>query len=310
MMAANGRTRVALSNQTNLVRDIHHKTGSQATPSQLTEPRYVAEYGTEILAYFLEVERVLYCERLYMDRQSEVTDRMRKILIDWLMDVIAEFKLHPETFFLAVDIIDRFLFFYSIPRTKLQLVGVTAVLIAAKHEEVWPPSVNDCVAVTANTYSAREVIDMEFDIVTALRFKFTVPTTYPIACRLLDVPRISQQVRHASFMFLESAAHCYPLLQFLPSRIAAASVMLAALLVRTNTTTDTSPISKLWEFEFQSAALEIEFEELVPVAEQLLPFTQRLCSSSSRLQALRRKYSSREYSSVGTLQFPAAAMIA
>ncbi|KPI87275.1 cyclin (CYCA) [Leptomonas seymouri] len=308
-MAANGRTRVVLSNQTNLVREVYHKVGSHATPSQPTEPHYVAEYGTEILAYFLEVERILYAERLYMDRQSEITDRMRKILIDWLMDVIAEFKLHPETFFLAVDIIDRFLFFYSIPRTKLQLVGVTAILIAAKHEEVWPPTVNDCVAVTANTYSAREVIDMEFDIVTALRFKFTVPTTYPIACRLLDSPRISQKVRHAASMFLESAAHCYPLLQFLPSRIAAASVMLAALLVRTNVAADSFSISHLWEFELQSAMHEVNFEELVPIAEQLLPFTQRLCSSSSRLQALRRKYSSREYSSVATLHFPAVSEI-
>lgn len=308
-MATNARTRVVLSNQTNLVRDVYHKSASPTAPSQPSEPRYVAEYGTEILSYFLEVERVLYAERLYMDRQSEITDRMRKILIDWLMDVIAEFKLHPETFFLAVDVIDRFLFFYSIPRTKLQLVGVTAVLIAAKHEEVWPPTVNDCVAVTANTYSAREVIDMEFDIVTALRFKFTVPTTYPIACRLLDVPRVSQQVRHAAVMFLESAAHCYPLLQFLPSRIAAASVMLAALLVRSNTTTDSAPISQLWEFEFQTASHGIRFEELVGVAEQLLSFTQRLCSSSSRLQALRRKYSAREYLSVATLQFPAPAML-
>jgi hypothetical protein len=309
-MATNTRTRAVLSNQTNLVRDVYHKSGIQGFSSQPTEPRYVAEYGTEILAYFLEVERALYNERLYMDRQAEITDRMRKILIDWLMDVITEFRLHPETFSLAVDIIDRFLFFYSVPRTKLQLVGVTAVLIASKHEEVWPPTVNDCVAVTANTYSAREVIDMEFDIVTALRFKFTVPTTYPIACRLLDTPRISSQVRHAAFMFLESAAHCYPLLQFLPSRIAATSVMLAALLIRSSSTTDSSPISQLWEFEFQTASHGIRFEELVAVAEQLLPFTQRLCSSSSRLQALRRKYSSREYSSVATLQFPSVAMIA
>lgn len=309
-MATNARTRVALSNQTNLVRDAYHKSASQVALSHPTEPRYVAEYGTEILGYFLEVERVLYGERLYMDRQSEVTDRMRKILVDWLMDVTAEFKLHPETFFLAVDIIDRFLFFYSIPRTKLQLVGVTAILIAAKHEEVWPPTVNDCVAVTANTYSAREVIDMEFDIVTALRFKFTVPTTYPIACRLLDVPRVSQQVRHAAFMFLESAAHCYPLLQFLPSRIAAASVMLATLLVRSSIATESSPVSQMWESEFQSASHGIKFEELVVIAEQLLPFTQRLCSSSSRLQALRRKYSSREYSSVGALQFPPVSLIA
>lgn len=303
-MAAPARTRVPFSNQTNTVRETFHKLTPHPPTPRPSEPSFVSEYGSEILAYFLEVERVTYGERLYMDRQSEVTDRMRKILIDWLIDVIAEFKLHPETFFLAVDIVDRFLLFYSIPRTKLQLVGVTAVLIAAKHEEVWPPTVNDCVAVTANTYTAAEVIDMEFDIVTALRFKFTVPTTYPIACRLWDGCHAPPQVRHAALLFLESAAHCYPLLQFLPSRIAAAAVLTGLFLIRYNKSQETTSLHRLWEVEMSSSAQGVRLEELYPVIEQLLPFTQRLCSGSSRLQAVRRKYSAREYDSVATLQFP------
>ncbi|KAG5477285.1 hypothetical protein LSCM4_04503 [Leishmania orientalis] len=305
-MAVSMRARIPLSNQTNLARETYHKTASQPLIPRSLEPHFVSEYGSEILDYFLEVERVVYSERMYMNRQSEITDRMRKILIDWLVDVISEFKLHPETFFLAVDIIDRFLFFYSIPRTKLQLVGVTAVLIAAKHEEVWPPTVNDCVAVTANTYSAGEVIDMEFDVVTALRFKFTVPTTYPITCRLLDSCRMGRAVCNATFLFLESAAHCYPLLQFLPSRIAAGAVLLGTLLIRHNRSQDAVSLQRLWELEVFPFARGIRFEELQPVTEHLLPFTQRLCSGSSRLQAVRRKYLSREYDCVAALEFPLA----
>ncbi|KAK7200306.1 cyclin [Novymonas esmeraldas] len=303
-MAAPLRTRPPFSNQTNVVRDPIRKAVLQPLVPRANEPPFVAEYGSEILAHFLEVERVMYKERMYMERQSEVTDRMRKILIDWMIDVIAEFKLHPETFFLAVDVIDRFLFFYSIPRTKLQLLGVTAVLIAAKHEEVWPPTVNDCVAVTANTYTAGEVVDMEFDVVTALRFKFTVPTTYPIASRLLDSCRMAQPVRHAAFLFLESAAHCYPLLQFLPSRVAAAAVLLGLLLIRHSKSTEAIELQQLWEVEVAPFVHGIRIAELLPVVDQLLPFTQRLCCGSSRLQAVRRKYSSREYDSVGTLPFP------
>ncbi|GET89250.1 cyc2-like cyclin, putative [Leishmania tarentolae] len=303
-MAVPLRTRIPFSNQTNLVRETYHKPVAQPPTPLRNESRFVSEYSSEILAYFLEVERVVYSERMYMDCQSEVTDRMRKILIDWLIDVITEFKLHPETFFLAVDIIDRFLLFYSIPRSKLQLVGVTAVLVAAKHEEIWPPTVNDCVAVTANTYTSGEVIDMEFDVVTTLRFKFTVPTTYPIACRLLDSCCMAPTVRHATFLFLESAAHCYPLLQFLPSRIAAGAVLLGAFLIRHNTAQSAMSPQRFWEIEISPFAHGIKFEEVLPVTEQLLPFTQRLCSGSSRLQALRRKYSSSDYDCVASLEFP------
>ncbi|CAJ1989479.1 cyclin / CYCA [Leishmania donovani] len=303
-MAVPPRMRILLSNQTNLVREPYQKPAAQPPTPLTNESRFVSEYGSEILTYFLEVERVVYSERMYMSRQSEVTDRMRKILIDWLIDVVTEFKLHPETFFLAVDIIDRFLFFYSIPRTKLQLVGVTAILVAAKHEEIWPPTVNDCVAVTANTYTSREVIDMEFDVVTTLRFKFTVPTTYPITCRLLESCHMAPAVRHATFLFLESAAHCYPLLQFLPSRIAAGAVLLGAFLIRYNRSKGVISLQGLWEIEVSPFAQGIGFEELQPVTEQLLPFTQRLCSGSSRLQAVRRKYSSSEYDCVASLEFP------
>ncbi|CAC9494506.1 cyclin [Leishmania infantum JPCM5] len=303
-MAVPPRMRIPLSNQTNLVREPYQKPAAQPPTPLTNESRFVSEYGSEILTYFLEVERVVYSERMYMSRQSEVTDRMRKILIDWLIDVVTEFKLHPETFFLAVDIIDRFLFFYSIPRTKLQLVGVTAILVAAKHEEIWPPTVNDCVAVTANTYTSREVIDMEFDVVTTLRFKFTVPTTYPITCRLLESCHMAPAVRHATFLFLESAAHCYPLLQFLPSRIAAGAVLLGAFLIRYNRSKGVISLQGLWEIEVSPFAQGIGFEELQPVTEQLLPFTQRLCSGSSRLQAVRRKYSSSEYDCVASLEFP------
>ncbi|KAG5502881.1 hypothetical protein JKF63_04651 [Porcisia hertigi] len=302
-MAVPTRARVPLSNQTNLVHEIYHKTTVQSPRTQTHEPCFASEYGSEILNYFLEVERVVYTERKYMDRQSEITDRMRKILIDWLIDVTTEFKLHSETFFLAVDIIDRFLFLYSIPRTKLQLLGVTAVLIAAKHEEVWPPTVNNCVAVTANTYTSADVIAMEFDVVTALRFKFTVPTTYPIACRFLDSCCMEPAVRHATLMFLESAAHCYPLLQYLPSHIAAGAFLLGTFLIRHSRSQDAISPRRLWEIEIARFAHDIRFEDIQPVTEHLLPFTQRLCSASSRLQALRRKYSSRDYDCVAFLEF-------
>jgi hypothetical protein len=86
---------------------------------------------------------------------------MRAILIDWLIEVHLKFKLLPETLFLTVNLIDRFLEKAVIQRTKLQLVGVTSMLIASKYEEIYAPEVRDFVYITDKAYSKEEILKME-----------------------------------------------------------------------------------------------------------------------------------------------------
>ena len=66
---------------------------------------------------------------------------MRAILIDWLVEVHLKFKLVPETLYLTVNLIDRYLEKVEVMREKLQLIGVTAMLIASKYEEIYAPEV-------------------------------------------------------------------------------------------------------------------------------------------------------------------------
>lgn len=56
---------------------------------------------------------------------------MRAILIDWLVEVAEEYKLVPQTLYLTVNFIDRFLSCMSVLRGKLQLVGAACMLVAA-----------------------------------------------------------------------------------------------------------------------------------------------------------------------------------
>lgn len=60
-----------------------------------------------------------------------------------MIDVGLEYKVHSETLFLSVAYIDRFLSVQLCPRSKLQLLGVTCMLLAAKHEEIYAPLVRD-----------------------------------------------------------------------------------------------------------------------------------------------------------------------
>lgn len=65
----------------------------------------------------------------YMAKQPHINARMRAILVDWLVEVHYKFKCCPETLYLTVNLIDRFLDRKQVPRPKLQLVGVTAFLV-------------------------------------------------------------------------------------------------------------------------------------------------------------------------------------
>lgn len=67
----------------------------------------------------------------YMARQTDINHNMRAILVDWLVEVGEEYKLHRETLCLAVNYIDRFLSHMAVMRQKLQLLGAASMFLAA-----------------------------------------------------------------------------------------------------------------------------------------------------------------------------------
>lgn len=75
----------------------------------------------------------------YMGNQPEVNANMRAILTDWLVDVHRKFELMPETLYLTIYIVDQYLSLQPVPRREFQLVGIAAMLIASKYEEIWAP---------------------------------------------------------------------------------------------------------------------------------------------------------------------------
>ena len=86
---------------------------------------------------------------------------MRGILVDWLSEVHLKFKLVPETLYLSVNLIDRYLEKELVQRSHLQLIGVTAMLIASKYEEIYAPEVKDFVYITDKAYSKDQILQLE-----------------------------------------------------------------------------------------------------------------------------------------------------
>jgi len=164
---------------------------------------------------------------MYMSNQNDINGRMRAILIDWLVEVHMKFRLVPETLYLCVNIIDRYCKKVQVRRSKLQLVGVTALLIACKYEEIYPPEVRDCVYITDRAYQSSEVLDMEQDIVHKLGFRMTVPTAYPFLQRYFTLVKASDNVKHAASYYLERTLQEHDMLRYRPSEICASAVVLA-----------------------------------------------------------------------------------
>ena len=78
--------------------------------------------------------------------QSDINPMMRSILLDWLVEVGMEYRLTSDTLFLSAAYIDRFLSLVDVKRNRLQLVGVTAMLVASKYEEIYAPQVRGAAA--------------------------------------------------------------------------------------------------------------------------------------------------------------------
>merc|ERR1712176_1532160 len=93
-----------------------------------------------------------------------------------LIEVHMKYRLRLETLHLAINIIDRYLSRRAVLRKRLQLVGVVAMFMAAKFEEINPPEIHDWVYITDHAYAKEDVLIMECNVLTALGFQIMVPT--------------------------------------------------------------------------------------------------------------------------------------
>ena len=152
------------------------------------DPQINTEYLLEMYQNLLLEEKEIKSLFGYMKTQTDINEKMRAMLIDWIIDVHFKFKLKSDTLFLTVWLIDKYLSLKKIKRGKLQLIGVTCMLIACKYEEIYSPEVFDFVYITENSYEKKDIINLELEILTMLEFNVTVPTSnsfYEIISSLL-----------------------------------------------------------------------------------------------------------------------------
>jgi len=149
---------------------------------------------------------------------------MRAILIDWLVDIHIKFNLLPETFYLAINLLDRALEKITVTKSKLQLVGITSMFIAAKYQEIYPPDLKDFIHVTDKAYTKEDILDMEGKILCLLNFKLTIPSALCFLERYSKIVGMDQKAFYLCQYLIELALLDYRMLKYRPSLLVCGAI--------------------------------------------------------------------------------------
>ena len=189
------------------------------------------EYINDILENLLDEEKnsKLIINYDYFSFQNEINNKMRSILIDWLIDVHLKFNYTPETLFTTIYIIDNYLSKKKIERKNFQLLGVASLLIASKQNEILFHRLREYAYITDNAYTENDVLKMENDILKILDFNLLFPSALGFYEILADFQgfRNSKKIFYFGEFLIESFyldANC---LKYNPSTIACAAGYIA-----------------------------------------------------------------------------------
>ncbi|KAH0705273.1 hypothetical protein KY290_009966 [Solanum tuberosum] len=265
------------------------------------DPQMCSAYVSDIYDYLhqMEIEKKRRPLPDYLEKvQKDVSSNMRGVLVDWLVEVTDEYKLLSDTLYLTVSYIDRFLSVNVIPRQKLQLLGVSSMLIAAKYEEISPPDVGEFCYITDNTYSKKEMVKMEAEVLKCLKFEMGNPTIKTFLGQFTkiaqeDYKKNNLQLEFLGYYLAELSLLDYNCVKFLPSLVAAAVIFLSRFTLQ--------PKSHPWSLALQrcSGYRPGDLKECVLIIHDL-----QLSRRGSTLTAVRDKYKLHKFKCVSTLSSP------
>ncbi|KAG4301946.1 hypothetical protein PCK1_001922 [Pneumocystis canis] len=196
------------------------------------------EYSDEIFAYMRELEVKYKPSPTYIEHQPDMQWSMRSVLIDWLIQVHSRFHLLPETLYLTINLIDRFLSIKVVSLPKLQLVGATALFLASKYEEIICPSVHEIVYMVDQGYSSEEILKAERYMINMLNFDLGWPGPMSFLRRVSKADEYDLDTRTLTKYLLELTVMDSRFIGVLPSFIVAAAHYLSRCMLEKGSWTD------------------------------------------------------------------------
>lgn len=141
----------------------------------------IGEYRQEVIDFMARIQKAEP-----QDAQKQVTEKMRQILIDWMVDVHDSFELKEQTLHLALSYLADYSALREISKEDYQLAGIACLWIASKYEEIYPPRTRNYIEVTADTYSVKDLKSMEGSIIEALGFDLNRTTALQLLEGMLE----------------------------------------------------------------------------------------------------------------------------
>jgi hypothetical protein len=184
-------------------------------------------YIDDIDVYMRSIENKYIISCNLLDSNLEKNNN-RQILVDWLIRVNDNFKLLHDTLHLTVYLIDAYLGCIDVSVSRLQLLGIGALLLASKYEDVHPPCILDLTELTCNAYTNKEVIEIEFDIYKTVNYNLGRPSPLYFLSRYIDkLSCITNEQYMLAKFFIDMSLEYSIFSCILPSKIAASSLYLA-----------------------------------------------------------------------------------
>lgn len=247
------------------------------------DPLMVSEYAPEIFEYLYELEQKYMPNPNYMGHQTSINWSTRDVLMDWVVEIHWKLRLLPETLFLAGNIIDRFMTQRVVTLDKIQLVGTSALLIAAKYEEVFPPATKYFSMLTGGNFKEHDILSAEKFILQILGFELSYPNPLNFLRRISKADGYDVRNRSYGKYFLEIGCFEHTLLKYRPSHLAAASMYLSRMI---------SGSLPVWNANLDHYAGDVDEKTLRPIISQLIKY---LAAPKIPHETLFKKYASRKF---------------
>lgn len=234
----------------------------------------------------------------YIEFQYDINKKMRAILVDWLIDVHCKFKLVPATLYLTINSIDRFLSLHILMRQKLQLLGVSSMLLASKYEEIYAPETRDFVYISDNAYSKDDIFKMEILICTTLEYVFHIKSPIFFISNWSKILNASREEIIFSVYSFELHLVEYDSLVFQDDIIFIASLLNAVFLLN-NLNLEVNIIDFFEKINKNYLTFR-DLNEILMLTKGLLILNQ---NGKRKLTSLKRKYNHKKYKEVSELTF-------
>ncbi|KAK5639171.1 hypothetical protein RI129_011663 [Pyrocoelia pectoralis] len=251
--------------------------------SRILELMDIFRDDVDTIEYLHSVETKFPIKKGYLTNHR-TTPQMRTTLINWMVNIITDFKFTLDTFYLSVSLLDRYLQRnISIGRETLQLVGVTAICLASKYnEEICKPKLSNFANVCDNPFTTTDILKIEVDMLLSHKFNLGLPIHF---LRFLDSVVSVASDRHnlaeyllGIFLLHHESHHINPSLQ------AAAACCLSVSIL-----SEVSDPSEAWTLPFVFVST-YKYTDIKPVLLKLAKFLYEL--NTSKFPAMREKYAS------------------